>query len=140
MKRTMMMVLAALLFGAARGEAQSFAVVVNEANPVASLSADEVSKMFLKKTRSWPGGGAVAPVELNRASPVREAFSQAVHGRGAAAIESHWQQQIFAGKDVPPAEKPNDAEVIAFVKSNPNAIGYVSSGAATSGVKVVSLK
>lgn len=140
MKRIIMMALAALLVGAARGEAQSFTVVVNEANPVSSLSADDVSKMFLKRTRSWPAGGSVVAVELNRASPVREAFSQAVHGRGAAAIESHWQQQIFAGKDVPPAEKPSDAEIVAFVKSNPHAIGYVSSGASTAGVKVVQLK
>ena len=56
MKRIVMMALAALLVGAARGEAQSFTVVVNEANPVSSLSADDVSKMFLKRTRSWPAG------------------------------------------------------------------------------------
>jgi ABC-type phosphate transport system substrate-binding protein len=46
---------------------------------------------------------------------------------------------VFSGKDVPPPEKGTDADVVAFVKSNPGAIGYVAAGSAD-GVKVVSLK
>ena len=58
-------------------------------------------------------------------------------GRSAKQIESFWQQQIFSGKDVPPEQKASDAEVIAWVKANPGAIGYVSAGSAVSGVTVV---
>ena len=50
-----------------------------------------------------------------------------------SAVESYWQQQIFAGKEVPPAAKPSDEEVLAYVRSTPGAIGYVSAGASTTG-------
>jgi len=55
-------------------------------------------------------------------------------------LDTYWQQQIFSGKDVPPSNKSSDDDVIAFVKSNPGAIGYVSGSAAVAGVKVVAVK
>ena len=70
----------------------------------------------------------------------RAAFSEAVIGRSVGAIEIYWQQQIFSGKEVPPATKSSDDDMVAFVKSNPGAIGYVSGGASTAGVKVVEVK
>jgi ABC-type phosphate transport system substrate-binding protein len=79
-------------------------------------------------------------VDQGKASSVRAAFSKAVLGRPVSAVESYWQQQIFSGKDVPPAAKGSDDEVVTFVKANPGAIGYVSAGASTAGVKVVDVK
>jgi len=46
---------------------------------------------------------------------------------------------IFSGKGIPPPEKPYDADVVAFVRETPGAVGYVSSGADTSSVKVVAV-
>ena len=47
-------------------------------------------------------------------------------GRSVSAVRAYWQQQIFSGRNVPPVERPSDAEVLTFVKEHPNAIGYVS--------------
>ncbi|MBC8085956.1 MAG: phosphate ABC transporter substrate-binding protein, partial [Phycisphaerae bacterium] len=52
----------------------------------------------------------------------------------------YWQQQIFSGKDVPPASKHTDEDVINFVKSTPGGIGYVSASSAAAGVKVIAVK
>jgi ABC-type phosphate transport system substrate-binding protein len=124
-----------LLVGADRATAQEFKVVVNAANPVAELSKREVADAFLKR------GGKLVPVDLAATSPVRDAFSKAVHGRPAAAIVSHWQQQIFSGRDVPPAERGSDADVLAFVRANPDAIGYVASSTSLGdGVKAVTVR
>ncbi len=120
--------------------AQDFKVIVNSANAMGSLSASEASKIFLKESAKFPGGGAATPVDLGKSNPARAAFSKAVIGRTVGAIETYWQQQIFSGKEVPPATKSSDDEVVAFVKANPGAIGYVSSGASTAGVKVVDVK
>ena len=73
-------------------------------------------------------------------SPVRGAFNRLVHQKSAGAIASYWQQQIFAGREVPPAEKSGDGAVIAFVKANPGAIGYVSGDVRTDGVKRLSIR
>lgn len=119
----------ALALGAERASAQGFVVVVNAANPVASIKKDRANGLFLKRVTRWDDGSPVMPVNLDRTSATREAFSRAVHGKSVNAIESNWQQQIFAGRESPPAERRGDAEVLAFVRANPGAIGYVSEGA-----------
>jgi ABC-type phosphate transport system substrate-binding protein len=119
----------ALVVGAARTEAQGYVVVVNAANPVTSIKKDRVNGLFLKRIARWENGNPVMPVNLDRASATREAFSRAVHGKSVNAIESNWQQQIFAGREAPPVQRNGDAEVLAFVRANPGAIGYVSENA-----------
>jgi ABC-type phosphate transport system substrate-binding protein len=125
---------------AAPAAAQDFKVIVNSANSTTDLPAATASKIFLKEVAKFPNGTAATPVDLNKASAVRAAFSKAVVGRPVGAVETYWQQQIFSGKDVPPAAKASDDEVIAFVKATPGAIGYVSAGASTAGVKVIDVK
>ena len=68
-----------LLLGAGRtpaAAAEGFVVVVNAANPVATLPAEEVSRYFLHKTLQWPNGTRVAAVDLVEDSPARDAFSR----------------------------------------------------------------
>lgn len=125
----MMLAGLALFAGASRLEAQQYVVVVNAANPVTALTRDRANGIFLKRVTRWDDGKPVAPVNLERSSAVREAFSHAVHGKSVSAIESYWQQQIFSGKDAPPLQRNSDVEVVAFVRANPGAIGYVSAAA-----------
>lgn len=120
--------------------AQDVKIIVNSANSTAELPGDVVTKLFLKQTTKFPNGTAAQPVDQAKGSSVRAAFSKSVLGRGVSAVESYWQQQIFSGKDVPPPTKASDDEVVAYVKANAGAIGYVSAGASTAGVKVVDVK
>lgn len=130
----------AALLAPAMSHAQDYQVVVNSANPTDILTKDQLGKMFLKKIVKWDTGTPIVPVDQTATSAVRASFNKAVHAKPASAIASYWQQQIFAGRDVPPAEKAGDAAVLAFVKANPGAIGYVSAGGATDGVKVLSIR
>jgi ABC-type phosphate transport system substrate-binding protein len=129
MNRIVIAVLA-LVLGASSLEAQGYVVVVNAANPITSLKKDRANGIFLKRVTRWDDGSPVLPVNLERTSDTREAFSRAVHGKSVSAIESTWQQQIFAGKEAPPPQRSSDAEVLAFVRANPGAIGYVRASAA----------
>ena len=133
MKRllTAVVAAAAVLGAAAFGPTSAppaYKVIVNAENPVTSLPKAKVAKLFLRRA-TWPSGAAPQPCDLGEKSPVRVEFTRVVHGKSVLAVKSFWQQQIFAGRDVPPPEKAADAEVIAFVVANPGAIGYV--GAAT---------
>ena len=124
---------------AAQGGA-GYRVIVNAANPATPMRRADVSNLFLKKTSRWAHGVAVTPVDQSTTSPVRAAFSKDVHGRSIDALQSYWQQQIFSGRNEPPRVKLSDAEVMAFVQSNPGAIGYVSDAATLiDGVKVLSV-
>lgn len=120
--------------------ADGFVIVVNAENPVAALDKREVAKLFIKRTSAWDDGVTAEPVDQAPDTATREAFSEVVHGRSVAAVKSYWQKQIFSGRGVPPPELANDAAVLDFVGKNRGAIGYVSEGADTSGVKVVELK
>jgi ABC-type phosphate transport system substrate-binding protein len=106
---------------------------------VSKLPKDQLSKIFMKKVQKWESGLAIAVVDQDQASPARAAFSKAVHGKPVSAVASFWQQQIFAGREVPPTEKANDAAVVAFVKSNAGAVGYIS-GSAPPDVKAVEVE
>jgi ABC-type phosphate transport system substrate-binding protein len=120
--------------------AQDFTVIVNAANPVASMPREAIAKLFLKKTIAWQSGQAVAPVELPAAAKAREAFARTVLNKSIPQVKSYWQQQIFSGRDVPPPEKQSENDVVAFVRSNPGAIGYVSKGVDIGrGVKALSV-
>ena len=122
----------------ARVQESAYRIVVHASNPVAQLSRADAGKLFLKKTRVWPGGQSVEPVDLAEGSGVRKAFSSEVVGKDVAAVRSYWQQQLFTGRGVPPVVKATDAEVLAFVAAHPGAIGYVSAAAdLTDGVKAV---
>ncbi len=114
-----------------------FVLIVNRDNPVSALAAPEVGKIFLKKADFWPDGTPVDPVDLTQDSPVRAAFTRAIHRRTVAAIKSYWQQETFSGRDVPPPEEPSDDDVIEVVKNIRGAIGYVSPNANMRGVKTV---
>ena len=122
----------------ARAQDTEFRVIVHSANPVVALAREEVSKMFLKKIAAWRTGLMVVPVDQSEDADVRKRFSTRVLGRDVGAVKGYWQQAIFTGRSFPPVEKSSDAEVIAFVGANPNAIGYVSgAGALPASVKVL---
>ena len=138
MKR--LLLISMILTAGAAQAAPSFLVVVNEANPISSLSHDELSDLFLKKSSRWADGHLVLPVDQEESSQIRERFNHEVHRKSATAVRAFWQQRIFSGRDVPPPEKSGDSKVIAFVRDNPAAIGYVSAAASTGGVKVLAVR
>ncbi|HEV8582245.1 MAG TPA: hypothetical protein VGX68_24505 [Thermoanaerobaculia bacterium] len=126
------------LFVHRSGAAEPALVIVNSANPVSGMHAEEVSEAFLKKAPRWPDGVEIVPVDLSEGSAVREAFSRRVHSKPAAAVKAYWQRMIFSGREVPPPEKATGADVVAFVRTNRGAIGYVGIDTVLgSGVKVI---
>lgn len=119
----------------------SFVVIVHPDNPAKAVSKKKVSRLLLKELAKWDGGMSAEPVDLDSKSEIRREFSRNVHGRSVSSIKNYWQRQIFSGRAVPPPEVSNDNAVIAHVKSNPGAIGYVSASArlSGSGVKILDL-
>jgi ABC-type phosphate transport system substrate-binding protein len=132
---------ALLLAGVSRLDAQGVKVVANGSTDVGDVSVPAVAKIFLKQEKKFASGSAAVPVDQQKSAAPRAAFAKEVLGKSVGALEQYWQQQIFSGKDTPPDAKNSDDEVLAFIKSTPGAIGYVSAAASIpSGVKVITLK
>jgi ABC-type phosphate transport system substrate-binding protein len=117
----------------------AFKVIAHSTNPEASLSRAQISSLFLKRTATWPNGRAAIPVDLTDSSSVRDAFTESVHLKPVTAIKAYWRQQIFAGRSVPPLELRSEAEVVAYVKANADAVGYVGRDHPTRDVKVLAV-
>jgi ABC-type phosphate transport system substrate-binding protein len=117
-----------------------YVLVVNPGNPASGLTKTEVARLFLKKVTTWPDGKPVAAVDQPRTAAVRKEFSLDVHQKDADAVSAYWQVLVFSGRDVPPRIVRSDDEVLAFVRLNVGAIGYVSAGASLEGVKKVAVR
>ncbi|MEX1222393.1 MAG: phosphate ABC transporter substrate-binding protein [Idiomarina sp.] len=111
-------------------------VIVHPSNSF-SLTADDVTRLFTGRSKTFPDGRTAVPVNLTEAVAVRAAFDEKVLGRSSSQIKAHWSKLLFTGKGTPPKEVDSDQEVIDLVKSNPNIIGYISSENATGDVKVL---
>lgn len=140
MRRSLLIVALLLMLAPVPTFAAEYQVIVHADNPTDILTREQLGKMFLRKIAKWDTGTPIVPVDQAQVSPVRAIFNRIVHAKPASAIASYWQQQIFAGKDVPPAEKTGDAAVIAFVKATPGGIGYITAGVSADGVKLLTIR
>ena len=97
------------------------------------------------KASSWPprlpssDGSHVEPA-LKRAGPTHEAFVKEYLGKTDAALQTYYRSLVFTGKASMPKTLGADAEVVAYVAKTKGAIGYVSAGASTAGVKTLEVK
>jgi len=127
---------AALCLSCAGAFAQ-VAIIVNPKSPLASMTADQVSAIFLGKSNTLPSGATALPTDLPDALATRELFYTKVTGKNTAQVKAAWSRLVFSGKATPPKELSSSAEVKKFVASNPDAIGYIEKSAVDSSVKVV---
>lgn len=101
------------------------------ANPTVSLSADEVKELFLGDKQL---SGTVKLVPVDNAAAQAEFLGKLLQ-TDAAKYGSRWTKKSFREGLSAPALKGSDAEVIAFVKATPGAVGYVTGPSA--GAKVL---
>lgn len=113
------------------------AVIVHPSSGVASMTDDDVARIFLGKSNNFPGGAQAVPVNQDEGSPVRDKFNEAVCKKNASQYKAYWSQLVFTGKGTPPKDAGKDAAVKALIAANPNMIGYVDASAVDSSVKVV---
>lgn len=125
----------------ARAEGQpEFRVIVHMSNAERASERTFVADAFLKKLTRWPNGEVIRPVDLRPDSAVRRRFTEIVLKRSLGAVRSYWQQRIFSGRDVPPAELESEENVVAFVAKYPGAVGYVSGATKLVGVHELTLR
>jgi len=128
---------AAALSIVSAGVSAQVAVVVNPKSPLATMTADQVSGIFLGKSNTLPSGGTALPTDLPDSAPAHDLFYTKVTGKSSAQVKAAWSRLVFSGKATPPKELGSSAEVKKFVASNPDAIGYIEKSAVDSSVKVV---
>jgi len=96
-----------------------------------------ISALYVGNTTSFPDGSSAVLTDQPESAGARDTFYQKATGRSAAQAKATWARLTFTGKGTRPKELKSDADVKAFVASNPKAIGYIDASAVDSSVKVV---
>ncbi|AXR08055.1 type 2 periplasmic-binding domain-containing protein [Salinimonas sediminis] len=104
------------------------AVVVNNANG-ASLSQEQVSKVFLGKDKS------LTPVMVEGAAA--DEFVEKVLARSPSQYKAYWAKLAFTGGGRPPKTVGDAGSVLGEVAGDPKAIGVVDASAVNGDVKVL---
>lgn len=99
-------------------------VIVNADSAVTRMSAREVRKLFLGKSRRLPDGSRAV---LARHEPADTQFNEHALGRSDAQVTAAWARLRFSGRVPAPHAFDSAEELIRFVAETPNAIAYLSS-------------
>lgn len=127
---------AALSHAACAFAADDIVVIIHKDNPHA-VDKDYVVAIYTGRTKGWPDGSPVFPLDQGESSTARTAFYASVVGRSQANMQALWAQNIFAGKGLPPKVATPDAEMKRIVSTNRNAIGYIRASEVDGTVKVL---
>ncbi len=101
-------------------------VIVNAKNPSNVMSAVQIERLFLIKSKRFETGEPAEPVNQPEESHVREKFNEKVLGRNEAQLKYYWSRKMFAGSDRPPPIAGGDGETELFVAEHEGGIGYLS--------------
>lgn len=102
-----------------------FYLIVQAANPQPALTQREAVGIFMGRNRAFHNGEVAQVYDLPRDSTQRAEFYQRLTGMGPAQINSYWARLMFSGQTMPPYAVQDEAAMVAVVKSNANAIGWV---------------
>ena len=114
-------------------------VIANPSVGASAVSADELKSVFLITKTSLSDGSHVEPV-LEKGGAIHEAFLKEYLGKSDSALQTYYRSLVFTGKASMPKTLGADAEVVSYVAKTKGAIGYVSTGAAATGVKTLEVK
>lgn len=113
-------------------------LIVNPDNPVNTLTAEQVARIFLRKKSNLPGGMILTPVDQPK-GPLRDAFYEKYVGMNRARISAYWAQRVFTGAGEPPRQTTSEEDIPAIVAATPDLIGYIESAQITGNIRVVAI-
>lgn len=116
--------------------ATDLVVIVNPGSGVEKMSRDEVTSIFMGRSKRLPSGITALPID-QVASGDKPKFYGELINKELSEVNSYWARLIFSGQGTPPRQADNVAEVLEIVGSNKGAIGYVSRGVVDRRVKII---
>lgn len=121
-----------------RGE--PLAVIVHKANPVQSITLEELRKLCLAERRNWPHGRRATIALCESGIPEHDVVLEQVYGMNDAEFNRYFLQGTFTGEiKATPKQLASVSGVRRFVFNVPGAIGFVRLSEVDGTVKVLQL-
>ena len=112
-------------------------VVVHRDSPLRELTPSQVSDLYLGRSRSLPGSEAILVIERGQDSSLRASFFRLLNGMSLKQINVYWVRLQFSGQVLPPPNFGDSKLLLAAIRSNRLAIGYIDASEADDSVSVV---
>lgn len=114
------------------------AVVVHPQNPLASLSHQELKKIFLGRLSLFPGGGReIRAIDLPDDHPLFHDFYRQVVELDGVELKRYRAYYLFSGRGRLPVVAASPQAVLRMVTEDPGAIGYLDSKDVTENTRVI---
>ncbi|OUS06591.1 hypothetical protein A9Q81_03190 [Gammaproteobacteria bacterium 42_54_T18] len=118
-------------------EEEGLYVIVNVDNTIDSVTINQLSRIFNKKVKKFENGVASLPVAQKSSRSVTRKFNKKILKKTVKQLKYYWARKMFSGSSKPPKSLASDMEVVKFVASLKNAVGYVSQKPNNKNVKVI---
>ncbi len=114
------------------------AVVVHPQNPLASLSHQELKKIFLGRLSLFPGGGReIRAIDLPDDHPVFHDFYRRVVELDGIELKRYRAYYLFSGRGRLPVVATSPQAMLQMVAEDPGAIGYLDIKDVTENARVI---
>ena len=108
--------------------------IVKEGHSVETVTAKELKRMLLGKSKRWKNGDKVVLSTLKDGES-HDRFIRKYAGKTPKQFTNYWRKMVFSGKGTMPKSFESEDELIAFVAENDGAIGYIDSATTHDAVK-----
>lgn len=111
-------------------------VIAHDGANVTAIAKNEIKDIYTGKKTVWDDGNKIAFCSLESGQAQKE-FLRTYVQKSPVQFSNFWRRQLFLGKaaSIPPFFKTMD-EIVRYVSSTPNSIGYISSNTDISNANV----
>lgn len=113
------------------------AIIVHPSASFTSLTEDQVSRIFLGKTKIFPTGDRAVPINQTSGDEITDKFNLKICKKNESQYRAYWSRLIFTGREIPPKNAGSDKEVIEQVANTPGYVGYIDTAMVNDRIKVV---
>lgn len=136
LKRWLLATASALLLVGATPALGEVYVVVHAEAPQSLLDRERLAQLYLGRARTF-SDGTVALLIDRPDSPLRAKFFETLGGMSLPQVNAYWARLNFTGRVLPPQVRESDEEVLAVVRSQRNAVGYLATAPDDRSVRVL---
>jgi ABC-type phosphate transport system substrate-binding protein len=113
--------------GKSYSESNNLVIIINKANPLSSISIDELRSIFKMEKKFWKDGKKIVVGLISYKDERSKIFNKMVYKMDESALKKFWFTKIFKGQlTSTPITLDNIEESIKFVQNNPGSISYTN--------------
>jgi ABC-type phosphate transport system substrate-binding protein len=114
-------------------------IIANTSSAMASLSQNDVKKIFLGQKTYWENGQKIIIV-IQKKGEVHKQFLKKYLNKSTLNFRNFWRKKIFSGNSSLPKTLNEDEDIVEYIANNSGAIGYIHKKNASNNTKLLTIQ